>query len=80
MRWRMERTAPEWHYRDITQLSSLPAIASQEASVTFINHSTTAIQIGRINILTDPIWSERASPVSFAAPNGFMHRRLRCQS
>lgn len=37
-------------------------------SVTYINHSTTLIQIDGLNILTDPIFSSRASPVSFAGP------------
>jgi L-ascorbate metabolism protein UlaG (beta-lactamase superfamily) len=35
---------------------------------TFIGHSTVLIQLEGINILTDPIWSMRASPVSFAGP------------
>jgi L-ascorbate metabolism protein UlaG (beta-lactamase superfamily) len=30
--------------------------------VTFINHATTLIQQDGMNILTDPIWAERASP------------------
>jgi len=36
--------------------------------VTFVNHSTFLIQADGVNILTDPIWSERASPVSFTGP------------
>jgi L-ascorbate metabolism protein UlaG (beta-lactamase superfamily) len=36
--------------------------------VTFIGHSTFLIQTREHNFLTDPIWSERASPVSFAGP------------
>jgi len=36
--------------------------------VTFVNHSTVLIQMGGMNILTDPVWSERASPVSWAGP------------
>jgi L-ascorbate metabolism protein UlaG (beta-lactamase superfamily) len=36
--------------------------------VTFINHATLLIQMDDLNILTDPIWSERTSPVSFAGP------------
>jgi L-ascorbate metabolism protein UlaG (beta-lactamase superfamily) len=36
--------------------------------VTWIGHSTALIQAGGLNILTDPIWSERASPVSFVGP------------
>jgi L-ascorbate metabolism protein UlaG (beta-lactamase superfamily) len=36
--------------------------------VTFVNHSTVLVQMDGINVLTDPIWSERCSPVSFAGP------------
>jgi L-ascorbate metabolism protein UlaG (beta-lactamase superfamily) len=36
--------------------------------VTFVNHSTFLIQTMGLNILTDPVWSERASPVGFAGP------------
>ncbi len=36
--------------------------------VTFINHSTTLVQLDGLNILTDPVWSERVSPVGFAGP------------
>ena len=35
---------------------------------TWIGHSTVLLQIGSMNVLTDPIWSERASPVAFAGP------------
>jgi L-ascorbate metabolism protein UlaG (beta-lactamase superfamily) len=35
---------------------------------TMVNHSTVLLQHGGVNILTDPIWSERASPVSWAGP------------
>ena len=45
------------------------AIGEREAAVTFIGHSTFLVQFaGGLNILTDPIWSERASPVAFAGP------------
>ena len=36
--------------------------------VTMIGHASLLIQVAGLNILTDPIWSERASPVSFAGP------------
>jgi len=36
--------------------------------VTWIGHSTVLVQTAGLNILTDPIWSERASPFSFAGP------------
>lgn len=37
-------------------------------TVTWIGHSTLLLQIDGVSILTDPVWSERASPVSFAGP------------
>jgi L-ascorbate metabolism protein UlaG (beta-lactamase superfamily)/drug/metabolite transporter (DMT)-like permease len=43
-------------------------VARGEMRVTFVNHATTLVQMDGVNILTDPIWSERASPVSFAGP------------
>jgi L-ascorbate metabolism protein UlaG (beta-lactamase superfamily) len=36
--------------------------------VTFVNHSTVLVQMDGVNVLTDPIWSERCSPVAFAGP------------
>jgi L-ascorbate metabolism protein UlaG (beta-lactamase superfamily) len=36
--------------------------------ITFVNHATLLIQMEGVNILTDPQWSERASPVSWAGP------------
>jgi L-ascorbate metabolism protein UlaG (beta-lactamase superfamily) len=35
---------------------------------TFVNHATVLLQVGPLNILTDPIWSERTSPVGWAGP------------
>lgn len=36
--------------------------------VTFVNHSTFLLQTAGLNLLTDPVWSERVSPVTFAGP------------
>lgn len=36
--------------------------------ITFVNHATFLIQIDGMNILTDPIWSERASPFQWIGP------------
>ena len=37
-------------------------------SVTFIGHSTFLLRVGGLTILTDPVFSQRASPVSWAGP------------
>jgi L-ascorbate metabolism protein UlaG (beta-lactamase superfamily) len=36
--------------------------------ITLVNHSTVLLQQRGCNILTDPIWSERASPLSWIGP------------
>jgi L-ascorbate metabolism protein UlaG (beta-lactamase superfamily) len=38
---------------------------------TWLGHSTTLIEIDGQRILTDPVWSERISPVSFMGPRRF---------
>lgn len=39
-----------------------------DVAVTFINHTTFLIQVDGLNILTDPIWSYRASPYTWVGP------------
>jgi N-acyl-phosphatidylethanolamine-hydrolysing phospholipase D len=44
-------------------------------AATFIGHATVLVQVptanGSLNVLTDPVFGERASPVSFAGPKRF---------
>ncbi len=42
--------------------------AAMQPSATWIGHATVLVQAGGINMLTDPIFSERASPLSFIGP------------
>ena len=37
-------------------------------TVTWVGHATLLVQIGGLTILTDPIWSKTASPVSWLGP------------
>jgi L-ascorbate metabolism protein UlaG (beta-lactamase superfamily) len=50
------------------RLSSPPASGLR---VTWLGHSTTLIELDGRRILTDPHWSDRASPVRFAGPRRF---------
>ena len=40
----------------------------QAATITWIGHATLLVQVDGVNILTDPQFSDRASPVGFAGP------------
>jgi N-acyl-phosphatidylethanolamine-hydrolysing phospholipase D len=41
---------------------------AMQPAVTWIGHATVLAQLGGLNLLTDPVFSERASPLSFAGP------------
>ncbi|MCB1178667.1 MAG: MBL fold metallo-hydrolase [Leptospiraceae bacterium] len=53
---------------------------STEFSVTWIGHASTLVQLDGINILTDPIWSERCSPVNFAGPKRYTKPGLKLEA
>lgn len=38
---------------------------------TWLGHSTVLVEIDGCRVLTDPVWSDRASPVGFAGPKRF---------
>ncbi|MDX1585176.1 MAG: MBL fold metallo-hydrolase [Balneolaceae bacterium] len=40
----------------------------EDVQITFVNHATFLIQVDGMNILTDPVWSLRASPFQWIGP------------
>ena len=64
--WEMETVKwPEW-IEDPKQPPPVKSVGNGDLRVTFINHATVLIQMNGLNILTDPIWSVRAGPFSWA--------------
>jgi L-ascorbate metabolism protein UlaG (beta-lactamase superfamily) len=43
-------------------------VAGAAWRISFVGHASVLIQTAGLNLLIDPVWSERASPVSFAGP------------
>lgn len=39
--------------------------------ITWFGHSSVLVEIDGVSVLTDPVWSERTSPVSFMGPKRF---------
>jgi L-ascorbate metabolism protein UlaG (beta-lactamase superfamily) len=68
MKWGFSRDQGKWtkNYEDIQ--TQMPAAKADDITITMINHSTVLLQGDGKNILFDPIWSQRSSPVSFAGP------------
>lgn len=56
---------PEYAEPDLARIQDP---APDTIQLTWVGHSTFLIQTAGMNILTDPIWSMRASPVQFAGP------------
>jgi L-ascorbate metabolism protein UlaG (beta-lactamase superfamily) len=45
-----------------------PSVFGENLRVTYIGHSTVLLQFDGLNVLTDPVWYERCSPVQWAGP------------
>ncbi|WP_105425816.1 MBL fold metallo-hydrolase [Neorhizobium tomejilense] len=43
-------------------------VSGDRLTVTMVGHAAMLIQVAGLNILTDPVWDDRASPVRFAGP------------
>lgn len=69
-RWLWTRSRARWPKFIPNPLPSrkIADLSAAENAVTFIGHSTFLIQVGGVNILTDPVFSMRASPVQWAGP------------
>ena len=70
LKWKMSFSGEKWpskfelKYPEYTP----PLKVEKDLSITFINHVTFLIQTEGLNILTDPVYSDRTSPVGFAGP------------
>lgn len=70
LQWKLSTTPAQWPEWVKNRPQAFPprSVKGQGLRVTFINHATTLIQCDGVNILTDPIWSERSSPFSWIGP------------
>lgn len=70
LKWQLGESKTPWPVwvENKTRPEILKDIDRGRANVVFVNHATVLIQLPGINILTDPVWSDRVSPVSWAGP------------
>ena len=55
----------------VVQVGQIERAEEDTLTVTWLGHSSLLIQLGKHNILIDPILSKRTSPVGFAGPKRF---------
>ncbi len=74
IKWRMrqremEKTqpkyVPEYAQPDLERIKNPDP---DKIQLTWVGHSTFLLQVAGVNMLTDPIWSKRASPIHIAGP------------
>jgi len=69
VKWNFTRKKGAWPLSvPLQKKSVLPSSREENLKVYYIGHATVLIQYQNLNILTDPVFSERASPVSWAGP------------
>jgi L-ascorbate metabolism protein UlaG (beta-lactamase superfamily) len=69
-RWQATRDRAEWPLEAPSPFSDKPPprVDGNNLRISLVGHASFLVQAGRMNILLDPVWSERASPFSFIGP------------
>ncbi len=69
MKWKLSGSGTKWPERAPSSYSDHPPARVYDGiRVSFVGHASVLIQSAGMNFLFDPVWSERASPVTFAGP------------
>ena len=70
LRWKLQSRRPVW-LRPVSDPVFAPppsVVAPDTVAISFVNHATFLIRFRGAVVLTDPIFSQRCSPVSWAGP------------
>lgn len=69
LKWKITSDQKKWPESvAIRNYPYRPISPGDKVSATFINHSTFLLEFQNLKVITDPVYSERASPLSFAGP------------
>ncbi len=71
--WQLSRDQGPWLARRDAEPGPKPRerVPSGDMRVTFIGHATLLLQMDGMNILTDPVYSERVSPLGWVGPQRY---------
>lgn len=73
LKWSLSRpdgNYPKW-VENTTKPQVLKNVEDGKIATTFVNHASFLLQTKNFNFLTDPLWSDRTSPISFMGPKRF---------
>jgi len=70
LKWQLGKGRKKWPLEYPSPYNDMPPerIGGDGLRVSYVGHATVLVQSGGLNLLTDPVWSERCSPVSWAGP------------
>lgn len=70
LKWQLGGGRKKWPENYPSSFEDAPPerVGSGGIRASFVGHATVLLQMNGLNILTDPVWSDRASPVSWAGP------------
>jgi L-ascorbate metabolism protein UlaG (beta-lactamase superfamily) len=70
LRWWVSNGKAEWPAWQPSPFADRPPARVKGAAwrISFVGHATLLLQTAGLNILIDPVWSERASPFTFIGP------------
>jgi hypothetical protein len=69
LKWRFSEKPADWPPLAPAAQDRPPArVEGADVRISYVGHASLLIQTHGVNLLVDPVWAERASPVSFAGP------------
>ncbi|CAN5158338.1 MBL fold metallo-hydrolase [soil metagenome] len=70
LRWQITKDAAKWPERAPSPYADTPPpqVTGDKVRFSYVGHASWLIQTAGLNILVDPVWSERCSPFTFAGP------------
>ncbi len=68
LRWRVLGRRTRWPKRVPGREGICPEARVDGLRITLVGHSSLLVQAAGVNVLVDPVWSERASPFGWAGP------------
>lgn len=68
LRWRFGGTRARWPRTAPSPFADVPPARVAGLRVVLVGHASFLVQLAGLNLLVDPVWSERASPLRWAGP------------